>query len=79
MSSTHDRRPAASLRHAVWTKSSHSGPAGGNCVELARLADGQVAVRDSRHPRGPALIFTTAQWHAFLAGAKHGEFDRRTA
>jgi Domain of unknown function (DUF397) len=56
-----------------WVKSSYSGPQG-NCVEVARLADGAVAVRNSRHPDGPALIFTTAEWDAFLSGATDGEF-----
>jgi hypothetical protein len=66
----------ASLHGAVWTKSSHSGPTGGNCVELAHLYGGQVAIRNSRHRSGPALLFTAAEWDAFLAGAKNGEFDR---
>jgi hypothetical protein len=36
---------------------------------------GDVAVRNSRHPSGPALIFTRDEMAAFLAGAKDGEFD----
>jgi hypothetical protein len=58
---------------ATWVKSSFSGPQG-NCVEVARLADGGVAMRNSRHPDGPALIFTGAEWEAFLSGARNGEF-----
>ncbi|HXW45812.1 MAG TPA: DUF397 domain-containing protein [Streptosporangiaceae bacterium] len=54
-------------------KSSYSGPQG-NCVEIAYLADGQVAMRNSRHPAGPALVFTGAEWDAFLRGAREGEF-----
>ena len=76
MSSTHDRLPA-SLRDAAWVKSSYSGPTGGNCVELAHLPGGDVAVRHSRHPLGLALVFTAAEWDAFLAGARDGEFDRQ--
>jgi hypothetical protein len=57
-----------------WVKSSYSGPTGGNCVEVAFLADGQVAMRNSRQPEGPALIFTRAEWEAFLGGARDGEF-----
>jgi Domain of unknown function (DUF397) len=68
--------PAAELRDAAWKKSRHSGPTGGNCVELAHLYGGQVAVRNSRYPTGPALLFTSAEWDAFLTGAKEGEFDR---
>jgi Domain of unknown function (DUF397) len=57
-----------------WVKSSHSGPTGGNCVEVAFLADGEVALRNSRDPDGPALIFSGAEWDAFLSGARDGEF-----
>ena len=59
---------------ARWIKSGHSN-AEGNCVELARLADGAIAVRNSRDPEGPALVYTPAEVAAFLAGAKDGEFD----
>lgn len=59
---------------ATWIKSSHSGPTGGNCVEVAFLADGDVAVRNSRYADGPELIFTRAEWTAFLGGAREGEF-----
>ena len=63
----------ASLLPAVaWRKSSYSNPSG-NCVEAARLADG-VAVRNSRFPGGPALVFTEAEWAAFLLGVKEGDF-----
>ena len=55
-------------------KSSHSGPTGGNCVEIAFLPDGDVAMRNSRYPDGPALLFTSAEWTAFLGGARDGEF-----
>jgi hypothetical protein len=57
-----------------WIKSSYSGPTGGNCVEVAFLADGDVAMRNSREPNGPALIFTRGEWDAFLNGARDGEF-----
>jgi hypothetical protein len=66
--------PASDLRAVTWRKSSRSGPQGGNCVEIARLPDGQVAIRNSRHPAGPVLLFTPAEWTAFLAGAKDGDF-----
>lgn len=52
---------------ALWRKSSHSNPSG-NCVETARLPSGRVAVRDSKRPGGPILIFTRAEWAAFLGG-----------
>jgi hypothetical protein len=60
---------------ATWRKSGRSGPQGGNCVEIAHLSDGQVAMRNSRYPNGPALVFTPTEWDAFLGGAKDGEFD----
>lgn len=59
---------------ARWVKSSHSGPTGGNCVEVAFLVDGAVAVRNSRHPAGPALVFPAQEWDAFVAGTKDGEY-----
>jgi hypothetical protein len=56
-----------------WKKSSRSG-AGNNCVELADLG-GHRAMRDSKNPSGPALMFTTAAWSAFTTGVRSGEFD----
>ena len=44
-------------------------------AELAALADGQVAVRNSRHPDGPVLVYTLSEMTAFLAGVRNGEFD----
>jgi Domain of unknown function (DUF397) len=73
--SLHNGMPASDLPAATWRKSRRSGPQGGNCVEIASLPDGQVAIRNSRHPAGPALLFTSAEWAAFLAGAKDGDFD----
>jgi hypothetical protein len=67
---------ASGLAGVTWIKSSYSGPTGGNCVEVAFLGDGQIAVRNSRHPAGPALVFTAAEWDAFLGGARDGEFAR---
>jgi Domain of unknown function (DUF397) len=66
--------PAGELPGARWRKSARSS-AQGNCVELARLSGAEVAIRNSRHPRGPALIFTGAELDAFLAGVKDGDFD----
>jgi hypothetical protein len=66
--------PASGIDGINWHKSRRSGPQGGNCVEIAHLPDGQVAVRNSRYPDGPALIFTSPEWDAFLGGAKDGEF-----
>jgi hypothetical protein len=56
-----------------WFKSTFSGVSG-NCVQVAFVADG-VAVGDSKDPAGPTLLFTPAEWLAFLAGVRAGEFD----
>jgi hypothetical protein len=64
---------AESIDGAVWRKSSLSGNLG-NCVEVAVLAGDEVAVRNSRHPSGPALVFTPAEWTAFVGGVQRGEF-----
>ncbi|MER5350882.1 DUF397 domain-containing protein [Kitasatospora sp. NPDC002551] len=55
-----------------WSKSTYSGQ-GGNCVETqVRLA--AMAVRDSKEPDGPALVFRADAWASFVAGVKGGEF-----
>ena len=69
-----EREIGTSTIGSAWIKSSYSGPTGGNCAEVAFLADGQVAMRNSRHPDGPVLVFTRAEWDAFLSGACDGEF-----
>ena len=73
----HDARngmPADELRDVSWRKSRHSNSQG-TCVELAGLPGGDVALRNSRHPDGPALVYTPAEIDAFIRGAKDGEFD----
>ncbi|HEV3497623.1 MAG TPA: DUF397 domain-containing protein [Actinomycetes bacterium] len=66
--------PAGHLPAASWRKTGRSS-AQGNCVELARLPGDGVAVRNSRDPEGPALVFTDAELDAFLQGVKDGDFD----
>jgi uncharacterized protein DUF397 len=57
----------------AWRKAQLS-VSNGACVELAP-ANGMVALRDSKDPDGPVLMYTAAEWRAFLHGAKAGEFD----
>jgi Domain of unknown function (DUF397) len=71
---TYNGMAATELGQVGWRKSGRSS-AQGNCVETAKLDDGQVAVRNSRHPEGPALIFTEVEARAFLQGVKDGDFD----
>jgi len=66
--------PASQLPMARWRKSQASNPSG-CCVEVAELPDGAIAVRNSRDPAGPALVYTRAEVGAFMAGVKNGEFD----
>ncbi|OJF16025.1 DUF397 domain-containing protein [Couchioplanes caeruleus] len=67
--------PAHHLNAAVWKKSSRSnGNGGNNCVEVAVL-DTAVAVRDSKNPSGPALVFEPARWNEFVNSVQNGEFD----
>jgi hypothetical protein len=74
MQQTENGVRADRIAGAEWRKSRRSAP-GGNCVELAALPDGGVAVRNSRFPSGPALVYTRAELAAFLGGVKDGEFD----
>lgn len=66
--------PARELTGVSWRKSRRSNSTG-NCVELAELPDGSVAVRNSRDPEGPALIYTREEMRALVLGVKDGEFD----
>jgi len=73
-------RPAAPVpaeaeaQTASWQKS-HSSQEGGGCVEMAKLPGGEIVVRNSRQPGGPALIYTRAEIEALIQGAKNGDFD----
>lgn len=60
------------LTGAIWRKSSKS--SSGNCVEVATNLPDTVAVRDSKDPDGPALVIPRADWMAFTAAIRSGEF-----
>jgi hypothetical protein len=66
------------LARVEWRKSSFSGSGGkggGNCVEIAALADGTIALRNSNHPDAGVVVFTRAEVAAWIKGCKAGEFD----
>ncbi|MFD3452177.1 DUF397 domain-containing protein [Streptomyces sp. NPDC058691] len=61
------------LTEARWIKSSKS-PYRVDCVEVADLGDGAVAIRDSNNTELPPLRFTAGEWAAFRDGVREGEF-----
>ncbi|MFI0408313.1 DUF397 domain-containing protein [Actinomadura sp. 3N508] len=66
--------PMVPISSAEWKKSSRSDNTGGQCVEVADLA-AAVAVRDSKDPDGPKLVFGPAAWQAFASKVKAGTLD----
>jgi hypothetical protein len=60
----------ADLTGARWHKSTRSGSNGGDCVEVAENLPGVVAMRDSKDPHGPALVFEHAAWRVFIQSLK---------
>jgi hypothetical protein len=70
------------LTGAAWRKSSFSGGNGGACVEVAivsggtEASGGAVALRDSKNPTGPALLFTPDEWREFTRAVRQGEFGQ---
>jgi Domain of unknown function (DUF397) len=63
--------PGTDLSRALWRKSTYSG-GNGSCVEIANLGMA-VAVRDSKDPGGPKLIFAADEWRSFTGSIKAGE------
>jgi hypothetical protein len=63
------------MANAAWRKSSYSGSSGGQCVEVAVNLPGIVAVRDSKHPDGPALVLTPDAFAAFTDAIRADDFD----
>ncbi|WP_431774395.1 DUF397 domain-containing protein [Streptomyces cucumeris] len=63
-------KPDLDLTGAQW----RSGSQGVGDVEIA-FVEGFIAMRHGRRTEDPALIFTPAEWRAFVVGARDGEFD----
>ncbi|MEU1736903.1 DUF397 domain-containing protein [Streptosporangium sp. NPDC020145] len=63
------------LARASWRKATKSGANGGNCLEVAPLSGGRVAIRDTEAPDQAPYVVRAAVWDAFIHGAKNGEFD----
>lgn len=66
--------PAPAVNGARWRTSTYTSGGGAQCVEIASLP-GHTAVRDSKQPNGPALLFGPGAWSAFLNDAKTGALD----
>jgi hypothetical protein len=64
---------AVELGEVRWRKSTKSSASG--CVEVAVLPGGNRAVRHSKDPSGPALVFTLIEWEAFIGGVQAREED----
>ncbi|MFC7545409.1 DUF397 domain-containing protein [Plantactinospora sp. GCM10030261] len=60
------------LSRAVWQRA--DGDPADEAVEIA-FVDDLIGMRNSTDPDGPVLVFTRAEWDAFVAGAQDGEFD----
>ena len=72
----HNGMAADEIADVTWRKSQRSNSQG-NCVELAELPDGTgIAMRNSRFPSGPVLIYTYAEIDAFFGGVRDGDFDQ---
>jgi hypothetical protein len=68
------------LPPVAWHISTYSADNGGSCVEAGPLADGsgRVALRHSKAPDAAVIVYTSAEWEAFVRGVKDGEFDFRS-
>lgn len=69
-----EQRQEKAMSGLLWRKSGRSN-ASGNCVEMAQTPGGEVALRNSRDPEGPALLFTRDEIIAFVHGVRAGDFD----
>ncbi|GII96868.1 DUF397 domain-containing protein [Sinosporangium siamense] len=63
------------LKSAPWRKATKSASNQGDCLEVAPLSGGRVAIRDTESPEQPPFVVRASVWEAFVDGAKKGEFD----
>jgi hypothetical protein len=63
-------KPELDLSNADWQSSSR----GTGDVQIA-FVEGFIAMRNGRRPQSPSLIFSPAEWRAFVVNAREGEFD----
>ncbi|WP_326566413.1 DUF397 domain-containing protein [Amycolatopsis rhabdoformis] len=71
--SAYDRAPWDEF---AWVRPQLCGPNSGNCVEVNLGNPDVVAVRDTKLAGSPVLVFDNAEWDAFMAAARAGQFDR---
>ena len=76
MQSTTNAATESVTEPVSWTRSSRCTEGGGTCFEVASVAPDTVLVRDSKNPdQSNVQIYSRAEWNAFLAGVRHGDFD----
>jgi hypothetical protein len=74
MQDIHNGISAAELVGVSWKKSQRSNSQGA-CVEIARLDSATIAMRNSRDPRGTALVYSADAVRALVSAVRTGEFD----
>ncbi|CAI7975474.1 DUF397 domain-containing protein [Frankia sp. Hr75.2] len=70
--------PAYGRDRLVWRRSSGAGEAAVEVAPLVLTSVVGVVLRQAGWPDGPALLFSMAEWRAFLAGVSDGEFNDLT-
>lgn len=69
-----DVRGRLDLSGVRWQRGSQAADPDAGHLEIA-FVDEHIAMRNSADPDGPVLVFTPAEWDAFVLGAKDNEFD----
>jgi hypothetical protein len=68
---------SATFSATDWQKPALCGPNSGDCVEVNLTHPDLVAVRDTKLPAGPVLVFDIGEWEQFVAAVRSGQFDHR--